>query len=234
MPSTSRTNDFARGPFGPGYGTPPLSTICAALPGAASAVPESDPPRTTVGNEPGGLFDRHSFAVGSRRNVGARLSAGAAGEEPQRRAREQREDERGGDSSHASPVAVGDAVGQPFEVGLLAQRACLPGERLPNPVVEFAHGITFRSSARARWISDPTVPGRQPSAAAISASLLSCQKRRTIAARSAVGQRGDRVGHLVGAEVNEVDLRCRGMCRCRCRRRRRWCEWQAFTTVRRR
>ena len=57
------------------------------------------------------------------------------------------------------------------------------GEGAPDAVVEFTHGITFRSSARARWIRDPTVPGRQPRADAISASLLPCQKRNTMAAR---------------------------------------------------
>jgi hypothetical protein len=89
-------------------------------------------------------------AAGPGRHVGLRLPTAAAGEEPQRWARHQRQDQRHGDALHASPVAAGDAVGEPVVVAALRDPACLPGERLPDAVVDLAHWRTVRAARHER------------------------------------------------------------------------------------
>ena len=53
VPSTSRTNDFASEPFVTRIDWRSLARISTPLSDTAGAPPSADPPRTTVGNEPG-------------------------------------------------------------------------------------------------------------------------------------------------------------------------------------
>ena len=144
--------------------------------------PASDSPRTTVGNEPGvtSTVTRSPSILTQRRCSTARRRGRRETPTSGPRARRGRARR----SFLACVAGRGGRCGRSALRGLAARAASSPAGRAIAESGRRVHSRHhLRSSARARWISDPTVPGRQPSAAAISASLASCQKRRTTAAR---------------------------------------------------